>query len=53
MKMMTNPIPKWQLVTGWVLSGILTIVFFPSSFFKIVQPTGFLEEWTKTYPAGR
>ncbi|WP_165228096.1 DoxX family protein [Aquisphaera insulae] len=50
--MTTNPIPKWQLITGWVLSGILALVFVPSAFFKIAQPEGFLEEWTKTYPAG-
>src|SRR4051812_37931606 len=48
---MTNSIPKWQIVTGWVLSGILTFVFLPSAFFKIVQPAGFIEEWSKTYPA--
>lgn len=46
-----EPIPKWQRVTGWVLSGLLTIVFLPSAFFKIAQPEGFLEEWSKTYPA--
>jgi hypothetical protein len=46
-----NPIPKWQRVTGWVLSGLLALVFLPSAFFKIAQPEGFLEEWTKTYPA--
>ena len=45
------PIPKWQIVTGWILSGILTLVFLPSAFFKIVQPAGFLDDWTKTYPA--
>lgn len=39
-----DPIPKWQRVTGWVLSGILTIVFLPSAFFKIAQPDGFIEE---------
>jgi hypothetical protein len=44
-------IPRWQTVTGWVLSGILALVFLPSAFFKIAQPAGFLEEWTKTYPA--
>ena len=49
--MMTNPIPKWQIVTGWVLSGILALVFLPSAFFKIAQPKGFIEEWSKTYPA--
>src|SRR4051794_15560072 len=52
MNMTTNPIPKWQLVTGWVLSGILALVFLPSAFFKIAQPKGFIEEWSKTYPAG-
>ena len=49
--MTTNPIPKWQRVTGWVLSGLLAPVFLPSAFFKIAQPKGFLEEWSKTYPA--
>ena len=46
------PIPRWQVVTGWVLSGILAFVFLPCAFFKIAQPADFLEEWTKTYPAG-
>ena len=50
--MTTSAIPKWQLVTGWVLSGILGLAFVPSAFFKIAQPAGFLEGWTKTYPAG-
>ena len=45
-------IPRWQSVTGWVLSGILALVFLPSAFFKIAQPKGFIEEWSKTYPAG-
>ena len=44
-------IPRWQVVTGWVLSGILSFVFLPSAFFKIAQPAGFLEEWTRNYPA--
>jgi hypothetical protein len=52
MKIMTDTIPKWQRVTGWVLSGILALVFLPSAFFKIIQPKGFIEEWSKTYPAG-
>jgi len=51
-KMMTDTIPKWQRVTGWVLSGILALLFLPSDFFKIAQPKGFIEEWSKTYPAG-
>jgi hypothetical protein len=46
-----EPIPKWQRVTGWVLSGLLAVVFLPSAFFKIAQPEGFIEEWSKTYPA--
>jgi hypothetical protein len=49
---MTTPIPRWQVVTGWVLSGILAVVFLPSALFKIAQPAGFLEGWTKSYPAG-
>lgn len=48
---MADAIPKWQRVTGWVLSGILTLAFVPSAFFKIAQPAGFIEEWSKTYPA--
>ena len=50
--MTQTPIPRWQIVTGWVLSAILAFVFLPSAFFKIAQPTGFLEGWTKSYPAG-
>src|SRR6516225_2718874 len=52
MNMTTDSIPKWQRVTGWVLSGILALVFLPSAFFKIAQPPGFLDGWTKMYPAG-
>ena len=50
--MTPTSIPRWQIVTGWVLSGILAVPFLPSAFFKIAQPGGFLEEWTKNYPAG-
>jgi hypothetical protein len=50
--MRMEPIPKWQCVTGWVLSGFLALVFLPSAFFKLAQPPGFVEEWSKTYPAG-
>jgi hypothetical protein len=49
--MTQTSIPRWQIVTGWVLSGILALLFLPSAFFKIAQPAGFLEEWTKSYPA--
>jgi len=49
--MTQNSIPRWQIVTGWVLSGILALMFVPSAIFKIAQPEGFLEEWTKNYPA--
>ena len=49
---MTNPIPRWQLVTGWVLSGLLALVFLPGAYFKIAQPRGFVEDWSRTYPAG-
>ena len=52
MSMTSDSIPKWQRVTGWVLSGILALLFLPSAFFKIAQPAGFLEGWTKSYPAG-
>lgn len=52
MQMTQTPIPKWQIITGWVLSGILALVFLPSAYFKIVQPGDFLANWTKTYPAG-
>jgi hypothetical protein len=48
---MAQAIPRWQIVTGWVLSGILALLFLPSAYFKIAQPGGFLEEWTKSYPA--
>ena len=51
-QMTQTSIPRWQIVTGWVFSGILALVFLPSAFFKIAQPTGFLEGWTKSYPAG-
>jgi hypothetical protein len=50
--MTDTSIPKWQRVTGWVLSGLLAVVFLPSAFFKIAQPAGFLAGWTKSYPAG-
>lgn len=50
--MTQTSIPKWQFVTGWVLSGILGLLFLPSAFFKIAQPGTFLEGWTKSYPAG-
>jgi hypothetical protein len=49
--MLEKPLPKWQVVTGWVLSGILALLFLPSAFFKIAQPEGFLENWSKNYPA--
>ena len=49
---MTNPIPRWQLVTGWVLSGLLALVFLPSAYFKIAQPQSFVADWSRTYPAG-
>jgi hypothetical protein len=49
--MTKTSIPRWQIITGWVFSGILAIVFLPSAIFKIAQPAGFLEEWTKNYPA--
>jgi hypothetical protein len=48
---MADSIPKWQRVTGWVLSCLLALVFLPSAFFKIAQPEGFIEEWSKTYPS--
>ena len=49
--MTQTSIPKWQIVTGWVLSGILALPFLLSAFVKIMQPDGFLDEWTKNYPA--
>lgn len=49
--MTQNPIPKWQIITGWVLSSLLALLFVPSAFFKIAQPGDFLEGWTKTHPA--
>jgi hypothetical protein len=50
--MTETAIPKWQFITGWVLSGLPGLAFLPSAFFKIAQPAGFLDGWTKTYPAG-
>jgi hypothetical protein len=50
--MTETSIPKWQRVTGWVLSVLPALAFLPSAFFKIAQPAGFLEGWTKSYPAG-
>ena len=50
--MTPTSIPRWQIVTGWVLSGILALVFLPSAIFKIAQPASFIEGWTKSYPAG-
>ena len=47
-----SALPKWQVITGRVLSGLLLIPFLPSAYFKIVQPGEFLENWTKGYPAG-
>ena len=52
MQMMQTVIPRWQIVTGWVLSGLLGLLFLPSAFMKIAQPGNFLEDWTKSYPAG-
>src|SRR6202012_4814511 len=49
-KIMTDTIPKWQRGAGWVRSGILALPFLPSPFFKIAQPSGFAEEWSKNYP---
>lgn len=46
-----HPIPKWQRVVGWVLSGILAVPFLPSAYFKITRPPWFVEDWSKTYPA--
>ena len=49
-KMMTDTIPKWQRVTGWVLSGILALLFLPSTCFKIAQPKGFIESGPRPIP---
>ena len=43
-------IPKWQVVTGWVLSCLPAIAFVPSAIFKIAQPGEFLTQWSKNYP---
>ncbi|WP_165245636.1 DoxX family protein [Paludisphaera soli] len=48
--MTIDPVPKWQRITGWILSAILAVAFVPSAYFKIAQPPGFLENWSKTYP---
>lgn len=47
----SNSIPKWQVIAGWVLSCLPLLAFLPSAFFKIAQPTGFLETWVEDYPA--
>ncbi len=47
----TVVIPKWQVLTGWVLSCLPLLAFLPSAAFKLVQPGEFLTEWSKTYPA--
>ena len=44
---MADPLPKWQRDRV----GALAFAFVPGAFFKIAQPKGFLEEWSKTYPA--
>jgi hypothetical protein len=51
MRMTPTSIPKWQIVTGWVLSGLLAFLFLPSAFVKIAQSEDFLKDWTKNYPA--
>jgi hypothetical protein len=43
-------IPKWQVRTGWVLSGLPLIAFLPSATFKLAQPGEFLTQWSKNYP---
>lgn len=47
-----SAIPRWQVITGRILSGVLALAFVPSASFKLAQPDGFLEGWTKNYPAG-
>jgi hypothetical protein len=47
-----SPIPRWQIITGHVLSVLPGLALVPSSFFKLAQPGPFLENWTKNYPAG-
>jgi hypothetical protein len=46
------PIPKWQVITGWVLSCLPLLAFLPSAAFKLVQPGEFLTQWSKNYPPG-
>src|SRR5258708_21148649 len=43
-------IPKWQVVTSWILSCLPLLAFLPSAVFKLVQPGEFLAEWSKNYP---
>ena len=45
-------IPRWQIITGYVLSGLPGVAFLPSAYMKLAQPAGFLANWTKNYPAG-
>lgn len=44
--------PRWQIITGWVLSCLILLPFVPSAFMKIAQPGDFLAGWTTNFPAG-
>ena len=48
----TVVIPRWQRILGFVLSALATVPFLPSALMKLSQPAGFLDGWTKNYPAG-
>jgi hypothetical protein len=45
-------IPRWQIITGYILSGLPALAFVPSAFMKVAQPGDFLGKWTQGYPAG-
>ena len=48
----SHSVPKWQTITGWVLSCLPLLAFVPSAYFKIAQPGDFLAQWSKDFPAG-
>lgn len=44
--------PTWMKVLGWILTVLPMPLLAMSAFFKIAQPEGFIENWTKGgYPA--
>jgi hypothetical protein len=52
MSTIETPGSRVRKIVGYVLSGLPALAFFPSAYMKIAQPAGFLDGWTKNYPAG-